>query len=189
MTVPQFGWSLWVSLLALLWALQPLFLSQARGIVLLAALTGVLALFGMLLGLPLGVVWSAGLGLLNLTLALLITAHPPDLWLGLSTGLLLLGLLDGQQSLQYIRHCQVEAGVASAFLRAFISLSGWSLAAGLGVGVLVVQLASQRAEASSAGYMTIIGSGLFVGFFAAYLLLTSRQVGLQTRDAEAEKSD
>lgn len=174
MTLRQYGWQLWVGLLALLWAVQPLVLSQARGTVILALLTGACALLGIALGLPLWVVWSGGLGVLNLTLALLITSHPTDLWLGLSAGLLLLGLLDGQQRLRYVRSCQVEPGVVAAFFRAFVSLSGWSLGAGIMLGLVLVQLAHQPLTATAAGYMTITGAGLFVGFFAAFLLVTSR---------------
>ena len=89
--------SLWLGLLTLLWSCQPLLLSQARGIVVLALFTGVLAGLGGLTGVRLLVVWSGGVGVLNLTLALLLTASAPNLWVGLSAGLTLLALLDGNQ--------------------------------------------------------------------------------------------
>ena len=82
--------SLWLGGLSLLWACQPLLVSQARGIVVLALFTGVLAGLGGLTGLRVLVVWSGGVGIVNLTLALLLTASPPHLWMGLSAGLTLL---------------------------------------------------------------------------------------------------
>ncbi|MGE3536665.1 MAG: hypothetical protein AB7N91_04400 [Candidatus Tectimicrobiota bacterium] len=185
----QYSWGAWLGCLALLWALHPVLLSQARGIVLLACLSLATAWLGLLLGIPLWVVWSAGLGVLNLTLALLVSGHPTDLWLGLSAGVVLLGLLDGQYSLLAMRQAQVEPGVLTVFLKAFLHLSGWSLLIGLALGLLVLQLASQRLPARAAGYLTIVGAGLFVGFFAAFLVLTGRWTGLQTPDDEAERYD
>src|SRR5215471_14788455 len=110
--------ALWLGLLTLLWSLQPLLFSQARGIVVLALLSGVLATLGGLTSVRLFVVWSGGVGLLNLTMALLLTAYRPNLWVGLSAGLTLLALLDGQQCFAYLRYCQIEPGVVTALFRA-----------------------------------------------------------------------
>ncbi len=187
MTTRQIVVGLWLGLLTLLWSLQPLLLSQARGIVVLALLSGVLAVLGGLTSVRLFVVWSGGVGLLNLTMALLLTAYPPNLWVGLSAGLTLLALLDGYQCFAYLRHCQIEPDVMAALFGALVRLSGWSLAAGVGVGLLVTQLQSQGADTAAAGYMTIIGAGVFVGFFAAFLLATSHWSALRTQDAWDEK--
>ena len=173
--------ALWLGLLTLLWALQPLLLSQARGIVVLALLCGVLAVLGGLTSVRLLVVWSGGIGLLNLTMALLLAAYPPNLWIGLSAGLTLLALLDGHQCFAYLRYCQIEPGVVSALFGTLVRLSGWSLAAGVGVGLLVTQLHSQSIDTAAAGYMTIIGAGVLIGFFAAFLLATSHWTGLRTQ--------
>jgi len=178
---------LWLGLLTLLWSLQPLLFSQARGIVVLACLCGVLAILGGFTSVRLLVAWSGGIGLLNLTMALLLTAYPPTLWVGLSAGLTLLALLDGQQCFAYLRHCQIEPGVVTALFRALVRLSGWSLAAGLGIGLLVTQLHSQQINTAAAGYMTLIGAGIFVGFFAAFLLTTSQWAALRTLDAWDKK--
>lgn len=174
--------SLWLGLLTLLWSCQPILLSQARGIVVLALFSGALAVLGGLTSVRLLVVWSGGVGLLNLTLALLLTAAPPNLWVGLSAGLTLLALLDGHQCVAYLRHCQVEPGVLAALGGALVRLSGLSLAAGLGTGLLVTALHTSRVDATAAGYITIIGAGVFVGFFAAFLLVTSHWAGLKTQD-------
>jgi hypothetical protein len=187
MTTRQVIVGLWLGLLTLLWSLQPLLLSQARGIVVLALLCGVLAVLGGLTSVRLFVVWSGGIGLLNLTMALLLTASPPNLWVGLSAGLTLLALLDGQQCFAYLRHCQIEPGVVAALFGALARLSGWSLAAGVGIGLLVLQLHSQGVNTTAAGYMTIIGAGVFVGFFAAFLLATSHWSALRTQDDWDEK--
>jgi hypothetical protein len=186
MTVRRVILSVWLGLLTLVWALQPLLVSQARGIVVLALLTGLLAVLGWLTSMHLLVVWSGGVGLLNLTLALLLTAYPANLWIGLSAGLTLLALLDGHQCFVYLRHCQVEPGVLAAQFRALVRLSGWSLASGVGVGLLVIQLHSQSGDTSAAGYLTIVGAAVFVGFFAAFLLVTSHWAGLQTQDEWGE---
>src|SRR5262249_56909055 len=97
MTTRQIVVGLWLGLVTLLWSLHALVWSQARGIVVLALLSGVLAVLGGLTSVRLFVVWSGGVGLLNLTMALLLTAYPPNLWVGLSAGLTLLALLDGHQ--------------------------------------------------------------------------------------------
>src|SRR6266571_6864902 len=132
MSTRQVLMGLWLGLLTLLWSLQPLLFSQARGIVVLALLSGVLAVLGGLTSMRLLVVWSGGVGLLNLTLALLLTAAPPNLWVGLSAGLTLLALLDGHQCVAYLRYCQVEPGVLAALFGTLARLSGLSLAAGVG---------------------------------------------------------
>ena len=59
-------------------------------------------------------------GLSNLTLALILSAHPPDFWVGLSAGLTLLALLDGNQRFSYLRHCHLESGVLAVMLDTFI---------------------------------------------------------------------
>lgn len=181
MTARRLILSIWLGLLMLLWSLQPLLLSQARGVVLLALLTAALAGLGGLTGVSLLVVWSSGIGLCNLTLALLLAGSPPNLWVGLSAGLTLLALLDGHQCLAYLRHCQVETGVMAALFGALARLSGWSLAAGVGMGLLVTQLHAWSGHTTAAGYLTIVGAAIFVGFFAAFLLATSRWSGLKTQ--------
>jgi hypothetical protein len=173
---------LWLGLITLLWSCQPLLLSQARGIVVLALFSSVLAALGGLTSVRLFVVWSGGVGLLNLTLALLFTAAPPSLWVGLSAGLTLLALLDGHQCVAYLRHCQVEPGVLTALVGTLARLSGLSLAAGVGVGGCITALHAPGVDTAVAGYMTIIGAGVFVGFFAAFLLATSHWSALKTQD-------
>jgi hypothetical protein len=182
MIVRQTVLSVWLGMITLVWSLQPLLVSQARGIVVLALLTGVLAGLGSLTSMPVLVVWSGGVGLFNLTLALLLTAYPPTLWIGLSAGLTLLALLDGHQCFFYLRHCQVGPGVTAALFRALVRLSGWSLAMGIGMGLLVMQLHQQPVDTSAAGYLTIVGAAVFVGFFAAFLLVTSHWAGRKIPD-------
>ena len=179
--------SLWLGLLTLLWSCHPFLVSQARGIVVLALFAGVLAGLGGLTGVRLLVVWSGAVGLLNLTLALLLTAAAPNLWVGLSAGLTLLALLDGNQCVAYLWHCQVGPGVLTQLFGTLVRLSGWSLAAGVSVGYLVTALYAPRMDTVAAGYMTILGAGVFVGFFAAFLLATSRWAALRTQDEWGEK--
>jgi hypothetical protein len=179
--------SLWLGLLTLLWSCHPLLISQARGIVVLALLAGVLAGLGGLTGVRLLVVWSAGVGLVNLTLALLLTASPPNLWVGLSAGLTLLALLDGNQCVAYLWHCQVGPGVLTQLFGTLVRLSGWSLAAGVSIGYLVTALYAPRLDTLAAGYMTLLGAAAFVGFFAAFLLATSCWATLRTQDEWGEK--
>ena len=187
MLLKQVVLSLWLGLLTLLWACHPLLLSQARGIVVLALFAGVLAGLGGLTGVRLLVVWSGGVGMVNLTLALLLTASPPNLWIGLSAGLTLLALLDGNQCVAYLWHCQVGPGVLAEIFGTLVRLSGWSLAAGISVGYLVTALYAPRMDTVAAGYITILGAGVFVGFFAAFLLVTSRWAALRTQDEWGEK--
>ena len=179
--------SLWLGLLTLLWSCHPFLVSQARGIVVLALFAGVLAGLGGLTGVRLLVVWSGAVGLLNLTLALLLTAAAPNLWVGLSAGLTLLALLDGNQCVAYLWHCQVGPGVLTQLFGTLVRLSGWSLAAGVSVGYLVMALYAPRMDTVAAGYLTILGAGVFVGFFAAFLLATSRWTALRTQDEMGEK--
>ena len=187
MLLKQVVLSLWLGLLTLLWACHPLLLSQARGIVVLALFAGVLAGLGGLTGVRLLVVWSGGVGMVNLTLALLLTASPPNLWVGLSAGLTLLALLDGNQCVAYLWHCQVGPGVLAEIFGTLVRLSGWSLAAGISVGYLVTALYAPRMDTVAAGYITILGAGVFVGFFAAFLLVTSRWAAFRTQDEWGEK--
>jgi hypothetical protein len=164
----------WLGLSTLLWSLYPLLFSQARGIVVLVILTGGLALSGWLMGIHLLVVWSGGLGLLTLTLTLVITAQPPNLWLGLGAGITLLALLDGSQRVAYLRHCHIEPGVLTAWLGVFRRIAGLSLVAGLSLALLVVNLPSQGGIASVASWLTIAGASLFVAVLALLLIYTSR---------------
>jgi hypothetical protein len=179
--------SLWLGLLTLLWSCYPLLISQARGVVVLVLFAGALAGLGGLTGVRLLVVWSGGVGVVNLTLALLLTASPPNLWIGLSAGLTLLALLDGNQCVAYLWHCQVGPGVLAEIFGTLVRLSGWSLAAGVSVGYLVTALYAPRMDTVAAGYMTILGAGVFIGFFAAFLLATSRWAVLRTQDEWGEK--
>ena len=179
--------SLWLGVLTLLWSCQPLLISSARGIVVLALFTGVLAGLGALTGLRVLVVWSGGLGMLNLTLALLLTGSPPYLWTGLSAGLTLLALLDGNQCVAYLWYCEVGPGVLTELFGTLIRLSGWSLAAGVSVGYLVTVLYTPHLATAAAGYVTILGAGIFVGFLAAFLLTTSHWSRFRTQDDWDEK--
>jgi hypothetical protein len=161
-------------LTTLLWALYPLLFSQARGVIVLIILTGALALCGWVTGAQALVVWSGALGLFNLTLTLVITAQPPNVWMGLSAGITLLALLDGSQRFAYVRHCHVEPGVLTAWLAVFIRIAGLSLAAGIALVLLVVSLPTQGGVASGVGVLTVVGASLFVGVLALLLLYTSR---------------
>jgi uncharacterized membrane protein YgdD (TMEM256/DUF423 family) len=161
-------------LMTLLWSLYPLLFSQARGIIVLTILTGALALFGWATGMHVLVVWSGALGLFNLTLTLVITAQPPNVWMGLSAGITLLALLDSSQRFAYVRHCHVEPGVLTAWLAVFSRIAGLSLTAGIALVLLVVNLPTQGGMASGVGVLTIVGASLFVGVLALLLLYTSR---------------
>jgi hypothetical protein len=174
MAAHKTGLACWLGLITLLWSLYPLLFSQARGVVMLAILTGGVALFGWMTGAQFLVAWSGGLGLFNLTLTLVITARPPNLWVGLSAGITLLALLDGSQRFAYLRHCHVEPGVLTAWLGVFMRLTGLSLMAGIALALLVVNLPTQGEIASAAGLLTIAGASLFVGVLALLLLYTSR---------------
>jgi hypothetical protein len=174
MVASKTGLACWLGLITLLWSLHPLLFSQARGVVILMLMAGALALVGWLTGVPLLVVWSGGLGLFNLTLALVVTAHPPSLWVGLSAGITLLALLDGSQRFAYLRYCRVEPGVLAVWLGVFLRLTGLSLISGIALALLVVNLPSRGEIASAAGLLTIAGASLFVGLLALLLLYTGR---------------
>ena len=174
MAAHKTGLACWLGLITLLWSLYPLLFSQARGFVILVILTGGVAVLGWATGMQFLVVWSGALGLINLTLALVITVQPPNLWLGLSAGITLLALLDGSQRFAYLRHCHVEPGVLTASLWEFIHLSGLSLLAGITLALFVVRLPTGGDVASAAGLLTVAGASLFVGVLAVLLLYTSR---------------
>jgi hypothetical protein len=176
MAAYKIGLACWLGLMTLLWSLYPLLLSHARGIIVLSVLTGGLAVVGWMTGMPLLVVWSGALGLLNLTLTLVISAHPPNVWLGLSAGITLLALLDGSQRFAYLKHCYVESGVLTPWLTVFMRIVGLSIAAGLALILLVVSLPTLGGMASGAGVLTIVGASLFVGVLALLLLYTSRWI-------------
>ena len=50
-------------------------------------------------------------------------------------------------------------------------------------------LLAPHMDTVAAGYMTILGAAVFVGFFAAFLLTTSRWAALRTQDEWGEKGD
>jgi hypothetical protein len=177
MATGKIGLLIWLVAVTLLWALYPLFFSPARGVFIFAMLTGVVALLGWLSGLQVLVFWSGILGLLNITLALLLSSSPPSLWVGLSAGLTLLALLDGSQRFAYLRHCQVEPGVVTALLDTFVRLSGLSVAAGLVLGCLLITLIPVLAGVATAGFLTVVGACVFVGLLAVFLLYASRTSG------------
>jgi hypothetical protein len=164
----------WLGLVTLVWALHPLLFSRERGVLLLMALTALLALAGWLLELPFLVAWSGSLGLVNLTLALALAGQPPRVWVGLSAGLALLALLDGSQRFAYVRRCRIEPRALAAWVGVFVRLGGLSLLAGLALTLLVVQLAGPSPLATAAGPLTIAAAGAFVGVVALFLLYTGR---------------
>ncbi len=163
------GLRLWLGMITALWTLYPLLFSQARGLLFLTGITGLLALIGWLTGLSLLVVWSGGLGLCNLTLALLLAAPPPRLWTGLGAGLLLLALLDGHQRFAYLRQCQWTPSVLRALFGPFVVLSSLSLLVGTGLGLVLILGDSYTASVTRAGLLSIGGAGLFAGFLAIFL--------------------
>jgi hypothetical protein len=177
MATGKMALTLWLGLAIALWTLHPLFFSQARGIYLLAILTGLLAVWGWLGSSAVLMFWSALTGLINATLALLLTAHPPNLWVGLSAGLLLFALLDGHQRWGYVRHCELEPGVFMAMLEPFISVSALAILVGFAMGILLLALNALPFQASYVGTLTIVGAALFAGVFALFMLHTSRLSG------------
>jgi hypothetical protein len=164
----------WLGLITLLWSCQPLLFSHTRGVVLLAVATALLALVGWLLGVQLLVVWSGGLGLVNLTMTLALTGQAPNVWVGLSAGIALLALLDGSQRYSYLRRCRVEPGVMMAWLGTFIRLTGLSIAAAVALTLVLVNLAPQGVLLSAAGLLTIVGAVMFVGALALFLRYATR---------------
>jgi hypothetical protein len=174
MAASKIGLGIWLGCIALYWSLHPLLFSQTRGVLVLSIMTGLLTLLGWLTSLQLLVTWGGGLGLCNLTLALVLASQPPNLWAGLSAGITLLALLDGSQRFSYLRHCQIESRVMAALLEVFVRLSGLSLAAGLTLGGLVIALGTYGAGFSVTGFLTIAGACMLAGVLAVFLLYTSR---------------
>lgn len=175
MATSKIGLSLWLGAITVIWSLYPLLFAHVRGVLVLSLLTAALALFGWVSGLSLLVIWSGGLGLCNLTLALTLTSYPPNLWVGLSAGLILLALLDGSHRFSYLRHCWLPPGMVTIMLRPFVSISSLTLAVGVILGTLLAPLGRQPLAASATSLLTIIGACMFVGFLAIFLLYTSRQ--------------
>ena len=163
----------WLGVITLLWALQPLLWSQARGVLALSLITALLALAAWGFKLPVLTTWSGAVGLCNLTLALLLTSQPPNLWAGLGAGITLLAMLDGSHRFAYISACQLTPGVLMACLRVFVQLSGLVLVVGVALS-LMVPLAYQSIGTSAAGALTITGACLFVGFISLFLLRANR---------------
>jgi hypothetical protein len=170
----KIGLSVWLGSITLFWALHPLLLSHARGVLVLSVVTATLALLGWLTGLSLLVIWSAGLGLCNLTLALVLTSYPPNLWAGLSAGITLYALVDGSHRFTYLRRCWLAPGVIAAILGTFVRISGLTFVAGIMLGLLIVSLEYQPVDASTIKLLTLTGVCMFVGFLAIFLLYTSR---------------
>ena len=173
MATGKMALTIWLGLTSALWALHPLFLTQARGIQLLAILTGLLAVWGWLGGSAVLMFWSALTGLLNATLALLLSAHPPNLWAGLSAGLLLFALLDGHQRWVYVRHCELEPGMIIRMLEPFIRVSTLAIVVGFAMGILLIALDALPLQATYVGTLTIVGAALFAGAFTLFLLHTN----------------
>jgi hypothetical protein len=165
--------TIWLGLAIALWTLHPLFFTQARGIQILAILTGLLAVWGWLGGSAVLMFWSALTGLLNATLALLLTAHPPNLWAGLSAGLLLFALLDGHQRWVYVRHCELEPGMFIGMLEPFIRVSALAIVLGFAIGMLLIALHALPLPTAYVGTLTIVGAALFAGIFALLMLNTN----------------
>jgi hypothetical protein len=170
MAAHKIGLELWVGATALGWAFYPLLFSQAQGVVVLSGFTAILALLGCVTGWQPLVVWSGGLGLCNLTLALLVVSQPPNLWTGLGAGIILFALLDGSHRLTYLRQCWLAPGVLPALGRIFVRLSGLALGIGLLLGTLIVPLGQAAVMTSAAGVITITGACLVVGLLAMFLL-------------------
>jgi hypothetical protein len=173
MAAGKIALAIWLGLAIALWTLHPLFFAQARGIQLLAGLTGLLALWGWLGGFAALMFWSALTGLINATLALVLTAHPPNLWAGLSAGLLLFALLDGHQRWVYVRHCELEPGMFIGLLEPFIRVSALAIVVGFAMGMLLIALNALPFQAPYVGVLTIAGAALFAGAFTLFLLHTN----------------
>jgi len=100
------------------------------------------------------------------------------------------GYIEGGETVQQPRRDIRPSPLKSFRERTYaaaVSPESMPIMAQLGVGLLVIQLHSQRVDTAAAGYMTIIGAGILVGFFAAFLLVTSHWSGLRTQDAWDEK--
>jgi hypothetical protein len=174
MAANKIGLSIWLGAITGLWSFQPLLLSHTQSVLILSIATAIFALLGWLTGPPLLAIWSGGLGLSNLTLALVLTPHPPNLWVGLSAGITLLALVDGSHRFAYLRHCWLAPGVVAASLGTFVRLSGLTLAAGIVLGLLIASWGHQPGSTSAAGFVAIAGACIFAGSLAAFLLYTSR---------------
>ncbi|PON16184.1 hypothetical protein C2W62_19780 [Candidatus Entotheonella serta] len=175
MATGKIALSIWLGLAIALWTLHPLFFVQARGIQLLAALTGLLAVWGWLGSSAALIFWSALTGLINATLALVLSAYPPNLWAGLSAGLLLFALLDGHQRWSYVRSCELESGMFISMLEPFIRVSALAIVVGFAIGTLLLALHTLPFQASYVGTSTIVGAALFAGAFTLFLLHTNRR--------------
>jgi hypothetical protein len=173
MATRQIGLEIWVGGLALCWSGYPLLFSHAQGVGVLGAITAILALLGCVTGWQSVVMWSGGIGLGNLTLALLVTASPPNLWVGLSAGIILLGLVDGSYRLTYLRRCWLAPGVLTELCSTFVRLSGLTLGVGFLLGMLLISL-GHFSMTTTTGVITIVGACLFVGALAVFLRYTSR---------------
>jgi hypothetical protein len=174
MATGKMALTIWLGLAIGLWTLHPLFFTQARGIQILAMLTGLMAVWGWLGSSAVLMFWSALTGLLNATLALLLTAHPPNLWAGLSAGLLLFALLDGHQRWVYVRHCELEPGMFIGMLEPFIRVSALAIVVGFAMGVLLIALNTFSLHTAHVGTLTIVGAALFAGVFALFMLHTNQ---------------
>ncbi len=175
MATGKIALTIWLGLAIALWTLHPLFFVQARGIQLLAALTGLLAIWGWLGGSAVLIFWSALTGLINTTLALVLSAHPPNLWAGLSAGLLLFALLDGHQRWSYVRYCELEPGMFINMLEPFVRVSALAIVVGFAIGTLLLALNARPFQASYVGALTITGAALFAGAFTLFLLYADRR--------------
>ena len=177
MATGKIGLIIWLSLATVLWALHPLLFAYTRGTFLLAAATVALALLGWANGSQALVFWSGMIGLLNLTLALLLAGHPPNLWVGLSAGLTLFALLDGGHRWTAVRRARVESGMLTSMLDIFVRISGLSVGLGFCMGVVLVTLGPQVVDKSFISVLTLGGACLFAGFFTVFLLYTNRTSG------------
>lgn len=173
MATSQIILAVWLTLVTAIWALHPLLFTHARSVVLLSLVTGLFAVAGWQRNLKVLIFWSGLVGLLNMTLALLLTAQPPSFWVGLSAGLTLLALLDGSQRYAYIQLCQVECGVLVAMLDTFVRLSGLCIVTSLAIGALLLIWSSRLSSFSLAGFLTLAGASIFAGFFTLFILYTN----------------
>jgi hypothetical protein len=173
MATRQIGVEIWVGSLALCWSGYPLLFSHAQGVLVLSVITAILAILGCVTGWQPVVMWSGAIGLANLTLALLVTASPPNLWVGLSAGIVLLALVDGSHRLTYLRRCWLAPGVLPELCSTFVRLSGLTLGVGFLLGMLLIPL-GHFSIATTTGVITIVGACLFVGALAVFLRYTSR---------------
>ncbi|MCZ6872697.1 MAG: hypothetical protein O7G88_04075 [bacterium] len=173
MATRQTSLDIWLGCITILWALQPLLWSQARGVFAFSLATALLAFAAWCFSLPVLMTWSGAVGLCNLTLALVLSAQAPNLWAGLSAGITLLAMLDGNHRFTYLRYCQITPGVLTAFLNVFVQLSGLTLAVGITLS-LFIPMTRQSIAASAASVLTITGACLLIAFLSLFLLHTNR---------------